>query len=196
MSAYVPLFLAWLLFGALHSLTAATAFKQWAVKAGARFFRYYRLVYNAVALVTFLPVLLAYGAAPRQTILVWTGSEMIGLGLIVLGVVLGVTALRGYDLAEFAGWPPRQTAAKPETLRRQGLLRYVRHPLYVALLIVLAGLLVRQPTLTNLLFDGFAFLYIRIGIYFEEQKLLTVFGHQYRQYQKQVPMLLPFSKLE
>lgn len=193
MSAYIPLFLAWLLFGALHSLTAATAFKQRAFKAGARFVRYYRLFYNAVALLTFLPVLLAYATAPSQTILTWAGSEMIGLGLIGLGVVLGLIALRGYDLAEFTGWPPRQTAAEPETLRRQGLLRYVRHPLYVALLIVLAGLLVRQPTWVNLLFGGFAFLYIRIGIYFEEQKLLTVFGLQYRQYQKQVPMLLPFS---
>ena len=191
MAAYVPLFLTWLLFGCLHSLTAANAFKRWVLNRWRSLTPYYRLLYNGFALLTFLPVWVAGRVAPRQYVTAWSGSDVLGWLVLVAGLAVGLIALRGYDLAAFAGWPPRPVNAEYGTLRQQGLLRLVRHPLYAAILLVLAGIFLREPTWTNLLFGGFAFLYIRIGIYFEERKLIAVFGDEYRRYKTRVPMLLP-----
>jgi protein-S-isoprenylcysteine O-methyltransferase Ste14 len=192
MVAYVPLFLTWLLFGILHSLTAANSFKLRVLNRWKPLALYYRLLYNGFALLTFLPVWLAYQEAPRQYVTSWRGSEVGGWAVLVTGLAVGLVALRGYDLAEFTGWPVRPMNAEYGVLRQQGLLRLIRHPLYSAILLVLAGLFLREPAWANLLFGGFAFLYIRIGIYFEERKLIAVFGDQYRQYKGRVPMLVPF----
>lgn len=194
MITYVPLLLTWLLFGVLHSLTAANPVKQWLLTRRTALVSYYRLLYNGLALLTFLPVWLAWRAAPQRYIGSWGGSAVGGWALIGLGLAVGLVALQGYDLAEFTGWPPRPTNAQHGVLRQQGLLRIVRHPLYVAILLVLAGIFLREFTWANLLFGGLAFLYIRIGIYFEERKLITVFGDQYRQYKTRVPMLVPFAR--
>lgn len=192
MSAYVPLLLAWLLFGVMHSLTAGNSFKQWVLNHKKTLSPYYRLLYNGFALLTFLPVFVAYRVAPQQYISTWNGSAVGGWTLIAVGFVVGLVALWGYDLAEFTGWPPRSVNAEYGALRQQGLLRMIRHPLYAAMLMALAGFVLREPTWTNLLFGGLAFLYIRIGIYFEERKLIAVFGDQYRHYKRRVPMLVPF----
>lgn len=193
MPEYLLLGLAWFLFGCIHSLTAASWFKQRVVCLGGWVTRYYRLLYNGGSLLTFLPVLLTYREAPVQPVSEWAGSPYLGGTLIGLGSVLGLIALAGYDLAEFSGFPPRQPNPTNESLRQQGLLRYVRHPLYLAILVILLGLFVREPSWRSLLFSGFGFLYLRVGIYFEEQKLVRVFGQPYRDYQRQVPMLLPFA---
>jgi protein-S-isoprenylcysteine O-methyltransferase Ste14 len=49
------------------------------------------------------------------------------------------------------------------------------------------------PTVTwNMLgFNIGASLYLIIGMYFEERKLLREFGVEYERYQKQVPILFP-----
>jgi protein-S-isoprenylcysteine O-methyltransferase Ste14 len=193
MSEYLLLGLVWFLFGCIHSLTAASRFKQRAMRLGAWVARYYRLLYNGLSLLTFLPVLLTFSMAPVQPVGEWVGSTFLGMTLIGLGSVLGLIALAGYDLVEFSGLPPRHPDPTTESLRQQGLLRYVRHPLYLATLVILLGLFVLEPSWRSLLFSGFGFLYLRIGIYFEEQKLVRAFGQPYRDYQRQVPMLLPLA---
>jgi protein-S-isoprenylcysteine O-methyltransferase Ste14 len=37
-------------------------------------------------------------------------------------------------------------------------------------------------------------IYLFVGIYFEEKKLIEVFGEKYKKYQHDVPMLIPFLK--
>lgn len=187
---YLPIIFAWAFFGLMHSITASTPVKRWVLGANVWFARYYRLAYNGLSILTFLPVLAAYRMIPQRAVGQWEGKNSLGFLLIGLGIFLGLIALSGYDMAEFTGFPPRrpQYTAKNETLRQQGLLRFVRHPLYLAMILILAGLFVRQPSWANLVLGGFAFIYLRIGIYFEEQKLIVEFGDQYRSYKTQVPI--------
>lgn len=195
MSAYLFLLLSWLFFGVVHSLTAAPRFRQWATQAGRLPVPYYRLFYNIVALLTFLPVLLSLRAAPADWLSPWRGS-LVGGGLLMgLGCFLGWRAFWQYDLALFVGWPIRPAPNAPEALQQGGLLRYSRHPLYLGMVVALAGLLISQPDWRHVVFGLAALLYIRIGIYFEERKLINTYGDAYRRYQRQTPMLIPDGRV-
>jgi protein-S-isoprenylcysteine O-methyltransferase Ste14 len=46
----------------------------------------------------------------------------------------------------------------------------------------------------RLLFNLLWTIWIVIGSYFEEKDLIAEFGDAYREYQKRVPMLVPFLK--
>lgn len=189
---YALLAAAWLFFGFVHSLTASIRFKAWAAKQLGSLGRYYRLIYNGVSVLTLLPAVLVYSSAPTDHVSQWQGSILIGAGLIGAGTLLAGIALIGYDLREFIGLPPGEPQKKQsDQFRQGGLLRYVRHPLYAGIIVALSGLFIYAPTWGTLLFDILAISYIRMGIYFEERKLVADFGTAYQEYQKRVPMLIP-----
>lgn len=88
--------------------------------------------------------------------------------------------------------------AKPSTeLRREGIHNYVRHPLYLGTLLFIWGLFFIFPMLNNLIAVVIITLYVLIGIWLEEKKLLIEFGNLYADYISQVPMLIPgFKRLK
>ncbi len=192
MTAYLPIFFSWLFFGLVHSLTAANGVKERVVRTFPALERYYRLAYNVLALLTFLPVVAALQGAPSHLVVGhWAGSPWLGMLLLIAGLSTVLWALKQYDMAEFTGWPPAKLSGRVGTLQQEGLLHYVRHPLYSGILIGLAGLIVYQPDWKHLIFSLAAFVYIRIGIHFEERKLIRTFGDVYTHYRQRVPMLIP-----
>ena len=87
--------------------------------------------------------------------------------------------------------------AKPKTavalveLKRNGLLGLVRHPMYLALILYLWCQTFR---IMDLVINTLLTLYVLIGTWLEERKLVLEFGEAYLRYQRQVPMLIPFAK--
>jgi methanethiol S-methyltransferase len=78
-------------------------------------------------------------------------------------------------------------------LRIEGPFKYSRHPIYL----FSSLFLLLRPTMDffYLIFLINIILYFYIGAYFEEKKLVTIFGDDYKQYQKNVPRFLPTIKI-
>ncbi len=74
-----------------------------------------------------------------------------------------------------------------------GPYRWVRHPLYTAVLIMIW--IYSTPTADRLLFNLLWTVWIIFGTIWEERDLLKEFGEPYKRYQKNVPMLIPSIKL-
>ncbi|MEM0995689.1 MAG: isoprenylcysteine carboxylmethyltransferase family protein [Bacteroidota bacterium] len=87
-------------------------------------------------------------------------------------------------------WRGKRNAALP--FRTPFLYRYVRHPLYLGLLLMFWS----TPAMTHdhLFFAEVMTAYILVGIYFEERDLVERYGQAYLDYQARVPMLIPFFK--
>ena len=74
-----------------------------------------------------------------------------------------------------------------------GLYRYVRHPLYTFSLLILW--LSPSMSMNSVVVYAALTIYVLIGIFFEERKLLREFGQPYAQYKSVTPMLVPALKL-
>jgi len=179
------------LFGLQHSGMARTSFK--------RRFPLPRSIERATYVLTssLLLALLVWQWRPIPHVL-WrtTGAAhaaLLGGSLVGWAIVFASSCM--IDHAELFGlrqaldaWrkkPPREIQ-----FRTPGLYRFVRHPLYVGLLvgfwsapIMTVGHLVLATGMTA---------YIAVGVIFEERDLVKTFGNEYRAYQKRVRALVPF----
>lgn len=184
--------LAWLLYGAIHSLMASNFFKDFMSKILGKNFRFYRLIYNIFAFALLIPVLtLQFSTEKVQIWQVSDYEQVIGKFICVFGVIFIATALQGYDLGEFSGIDFKKTNEIPK-LKTDGLLEYVRHPLYFGILLLVWGLFISEASTRSLASAIAITIYLLVGIYFEEKKLVITFGEPYKKYQKEVAMLIPF----
>lgn len=193
--AHLIYMVAWLTFGAGHSLLASGPVKNW---LGPLLGAFYRLAYNAFAVVHLALVWLiggwvfgngdAFAFAPHL--------DAMRIGVSVAGWIFLVVGLRGYDLGRLAG--TRQIRNRfagideldDEPLRLDGLHRYVRHPLYAAGFLILWGRVDGDFELATALWGSVYFL---IGTWFEERRLLRLYGDSYADYRRQVPAFLPWK---
>jgi methanethiol S-methyltransferase len=178
------------LFYALHSVLADASIKA---KLYAFFpQRWYRLSYNMASVVTLGACLYLYVDARKSYL--FSLSEfgiVIGLAILLAGVYLLVAALKGYDTGAFMGISEEKAG---EILKTDGWNGVVRHPIYLAVFLIIWGLFLAVPMD---IFLGMALIttgYIFVGIRLEERKLMHQFGAMYEEYQRKVPMLLPSIK--
>jgi protein-S-isoprenylcysteine O-methyltransferase Ste14 len=148
-----------------------------------------------------LPGVLALGVLLLR-IRVWLVGADLGMNwsLIVIGVVLyGVSTWialqhwRHLSIATMIGIPEvSPTGQRNDKLLKEGIYRVVRHPRYLS-----AGIAV----IAVALFVDYLGVYLLIlllcpvgyvMLVLEERELLDRFGEEYRQYQREVPQLLPY----
>jgi len=73
-----------------------------------------------------------------------------------------------------------------------GLFRFCRNPIYLALLVIVAGYVAMLPTLLSLLMWVGAYLSVRLQIRAEEAYLRRSYGEAYQAYARRVGRLLPY----
>lgn len=187
MKQILYLALGWTLYFFLHSALASDQVKTWAGSTFGRYFRYYRLAYTLVALAGML-ALLFFNAAASKTYLCESKGWIRYASLVVatFGMFIIREAFKHYRLSGFLGFT-HETAE----FQQSGLLSKVRHPLYSGTILMVVGFFMFVPTTATLTSSVCIFLYLPVGIYLEEKKLIRQFGEAYREYRKQVPALIP-----
>jgi protein-S-isoprenylcysteine O-methyltransferase Ste14 len=182
-----------LVYGLIHSLLASMWFKNLICRwMGSSTDRWYRLGFNLLATLTFLPVVAFPALLPDQPLYAihfpWVLLSSVGQLLAVYALVIG---LRQTGVWQFLGLRQLVTSEKvdsPEFVVG-GLYRYVRHPLYTAGLVFIW--LTPLMTVNILALNLGLSVYLIIGAKFEERKLEREFGKVYLSYREKTPMLIP-----
>ena len=84
----------------------------------------------------------------------------------------------------------RGTQESPMPFVIRGPYRWVRHPLYFFMLVLIWSC--PRFSADRLLFNVFWTAWVVVGTMFEERDLVADFGEAYRDYQRKVPMLIPW----
>ncbi|MEW5940503.1 MAG: isoprenylcysteine carboxylmethyltransferase family protein, partial [Chloroflexota bacterium] len=190
----MPILLSLLLWGAIHSFLASLSFKTFLTNSlGQSLMRGYRLFYNLFSFLTFLPILYLVATLPDAPL--YSIPAPISYAMILgqgIGLVLLVVGVLQTDTLAFVGLRQLFEEEKPAPLVTRGLYRLVRHPLYSAGLMILW--FSPQATVNSFTLYLGATIYILVGAYFEERKLLREFGEAYAEYKSHTPMLIPGLK--
>lgn len=194
MVLYVLQALLWLAYGALHSILADNGVKQFFERKLGSGYRYYRLTYNLLAFVLLAGIIAYQFTLPVHSL--WAFDWRIDVAGNVLkygGLLIVLIAISGYNFKEFSGlsFSPRNAGAGSGMLKTDGLLHYVRHPIYSGTILFIWGVFLSDSLLRTLVMAAGVTLYTLIGIYFEERKLVAEFGENYLEYRRRVPMLFP-----
>ena len=180
------------IWGVIHSILASHFAKDMIRGIlGKDLMRFYRFGYNVFSVISFAPILYLMWILPDQPLYQvpapW--SYLMFAGQVISALLL-LVALLQTDTLSFIG--VKQFFIEVEEsgqLVTRGLYRVVRHPLYTFSLLFLW--LTPSMSVNSLTLYIGATLYILIGAYFEERKLLRDFGVAYAEYKRKTPMLIP-----
>ncbi|OBI20416.1 hypothetical protein A5712_17760 [Mycobacterium sp. E2327] len=182
-------------FGLQHSVMARPAFKAW-------WTRYvppsierstYVVLSSAVLLLLYwqwrtMPAVVWDVRQPAARVLLW-GLFWLGW-VIALGATFMINHFDLFGLRQvYLAW--RQKPYTELHFRTHLFYRLVRHPLMLGFLISFWA----APTMTagHLLFSIAMTGYILIAVHIEERGLVAALGSDYRQYRREVPMLVPIK---
>ena len=187
----------WLLWCFLHSWLISATARTWIETRGGCHQGAFRLGYVLFSFFTLLPLLWATHNFPQQPFAplpAWI--QAVQFILLLYAVFMFWGGWRVYDLRLFLGlqqWQDYLAArqsAEPE-FKQSGILAYVRHPWYSGGI----ALIWAMPSLTDVTLAVRLLLtaYLITGTVLEERKLVALLGEEYRIYQQEVPMLLPWK---
>lgn len=194
MSGHALYALAWVSFGLAHSLLARQDIQD---RLYPLFGAWYRLAYNVFALTHFAGVIaVGHWAIGHSGTLGLPGWAQLLLWMLHgAGWIILLSAGRGYDLGRFSGLTQirlaraGQAPQEQEPLHLDGFHRWIRHPLYAGAYLILWGAAQTPLGVATALWGS---IYLVIGTYFEERKLLRIYGAAYADYKRQVPAVVPW----
>lgn len=182
-----------MLFFMQHSAMVRATFRTWFFSAIPRY--YHPATYAILSGLVLTSVVLLWQTSPTVLFRI-QGPLQVLLRIISLlaiaGFIWGVQALKTFDA--FGRIPIvvhlRGKLLRPPAFVIRGPYLWVRHPLYFFVLVLIWS--VPNITSDRLLFNVLWTFWIVLGSYLEEKDLVTQFGEKYRDYQKTVPMLIPW----
>lgn len=195
--SYFVLAVSWIIWCGVHSgMISATVTDYLKSRFGSRF-RFYRLVYNLVAIATIIPVILYGQSLQGNAIFRWEGLMiLVQVPWLIIAVLLFLAGARRYDMLQFVGLRQIRTETSHSVLTEtgkldtRGILGITRHPWYLAtIMLIWARTLDISALITNIILT----IYLIVGTVLEEGKLLREYGEDYREYQEKVSMLFPFK---
>lgn len=197
---YVLLSLSLVLWCFFHSSLISNRFLAYIEPKLGKYFQTYRILYNLFSLITFLPLILYSYSLQSEMIFDWNGYFQIARILILLTCFfLFFAGSKSYDLWSFLGFRQIQQSEHHKTmsddgnLSTAGILSIIRHPWYTATFLFIWS---RNLDISALIVNVIFSIYLVIGCYLEEKKLVLEYGEEYRIYQEKVSMLFPWKWLK
>ncbi len=177
----------------LHSFTASLWLKQWIAACCPVVVPWYRLLFNLLATLLAIPLAWIAWRYPGESLWQWQGVMFYLMnGIALLSLLTLVYSSRSYDMQEFLGLRQLQTRTSEvndmEHFHISTFHRYVRHPWYFLILVILWT---RDMSSNQLLIYLLVTLYLFIGSWLEERKLIVYHGEVYEEYRKRVTGLIP-----
>ena len=196
---YFILIVLWIFWCIFHSLLISSATTSVMQRKLADRYRYYRLAYNCLAVVTLLPLVVYGNTLKGEPLLSWSGVMVIVQVLLLLSALyLFFAGAIKYDFDQFLGTAQIRAGHSSTILTGDGRLdvsgihQVTRHPWYFGGLLILWSYqtgIDLQSLLTNIILS----FYLIIGAMLEEKKLLKLFGEEYSRYKENVSMLFPLK---
>ena len=189
-------------FGIVHTLFATLHFKGIIASKWISLMPYYRLTYNVISVIQFYFV---YELTPSIDIHLYDLKPPYDIIILVpqFFSLMGILwTLRYFDAMEFIGISQifRQRAGnynssqldEESTLIIKGPYKMCRHPLYFFCILFL---LFRPYMFLDYLLSFICITaYFYIGSVYEENKMVERFGEKYKEYQLEVPRIIPIRK--
>lgn len=186
----------WIGFGLSHSYLVSEGFVRRVQDILGRYYSFYRLAYNIFSLISFF--LLLYFTKRTDSYMVIEINPIVQVILLSVSSFIFVWSFFTFDPLEFIGlkqimsfYTEKVAKGDKTKLVRRGLYDIVRHPMYSATIVFMWSL---DSTLAEIIMKVILTVYIVIGTILEECKLVKEFGLSYIEYQKEVPMIIPFLK--
>jgi protein-S-isoprenylcysteine O-methyltransferase Ste14 len=186
-----------------HSLLASFKFKKIIAEKIGNYIAFYRLVYNIISV---LSLALLIWLLPKPDLIIYDLSYPYDIIILIpqFSSLAGIIwSLRYISTREFLGieqmkrWINNQYNTneldEKMTLVIEGPYKYIRHPI-----LFFGGLfLVLRPVMDLFYLTCLIciILYIYIGSFFEEKRLIEKFGEKYIEYQKDVARFIPVRLL-
>jgi protein-S-isoprenylcysteine O-methyltransferase Ste14 len=197
----VTLIILFALYGFIHSVLASEKVKVFFRKIFGKFIAFYRLVYNVFAVIGLYfiwdlapqPSHQIYKLPPPYDYLVLIPQLLALAGMIWCFKYICFKEFIGLNQIDrfFKNEYPETDLDENYTLRIEGPYKFSRHPIYFFSIIFL--LFRAEMSLSYLtMFISFT-AYFYIGSYYEEKKLVRLFGDVYKDYQKNVPRIFPYK---
>ena len=197
--SYLLVVILWTVYCALHSFLICVRFTVLMTRLLKNYYAFYRLFYVVISLVLLVPLIQFTGEFESPVIMTYDAPLSVAryalmsgsLALFSWAFFFDYDSLSFFGIRQILNFAKPKTAAAPVELKRNGLLGMVRHPMYLALILYLWCQTFRMM---DLVVNALLTLYVLIGTWLEERKLVLEFGEAYLRYQRQVPMLIPFAK--
>jgi protein-S-isoprenylcysteine O-methyltransferase Ste14 len=184
MNEYLLLIAGWIVYFVLHSILATDTVKS---KFPWRVFRIFYVLFSTGGL---LALLFYNGSIHSLKFFVSEGPiRYVSLILTTFGVMIIQSSFRQYSFKGFLGFEEEK-----KELRTEGVLKFVRHPIQAGLILIVLGFFFFIPNMPTMISVICILIYIPIGIYLEEKKLIAIYGDQYLEYQRRVPPIVPNLK--
>ncbi|MGM0593972.1 MAG: methyltransferase family protein [Pseudomonadota bacterium] len=177
----------------IHSLTASLWLKGIVARYCPRLSPFYRLLFNLLATLLALPLVYLAWRYPGEPLWQWEGEALYLANALALAAGIALLyALRIYDMGDFLGLSQARqrkgAAAEGEPFQLSAFHRYVRHPWYALILVIIWT---RDMHTNQLLIYALVTAYLIVGSRLEERKLLHFYGDVYAEYRRRVAGLVP-----
>uniref|UniRef100_A0A7V2ZHI7 Isoprenylcysteine carboxylmethyltransferase family protein n=1 Tax=Ignavibacterium album TaxID=591197 RepID=A0A7V2ZHI7_9BACT len=185
--------------GFVHSFLASLKVKEFFKKQFGKAISFYRLCYNLFSIVT-LYLIWEYSPHPSTKIYQLNPPfdflVLVPQMLSLLGIIwcfrfisskefLGLAQIERFLNKEYS----EEELDEKMTFRIEGPYKYSRHPIYFFSIIFLLFRAEMDLFYLTVLIVFIAYFYV--GSVYEEKKLVSIFGDDYREYQKKVPRIFP-----